>query len=222
MQEQDEPSASWRIKDRMKTTGVALVVCLNIGVDPPDANRPAVCARQECWFDPFSLPKQKSLEMIGANLQQQYEAWQSRARYKQCLDTLSDDLRRTCVSLRNTVKTDRLLLHYNGHGVPRPTSNGEFWVFGKHHTHYMPVSVYELKSWCGDPSIYVLDCSGAGALVPYFIDPKQKLNEGEKCFVCIVLFVFKVNERNSQHASLQDKQRGIPNKVEYMKQGKVP
>ena len=27
---------NWRIKERMKTVSVALVLCLNLGVDPPD------------------------------------------------------------------------------------------------------------------------------------------------------------------------------------------
>jgi regulator-associated protein of mTOR len=34
----------------------------------------------------------------------------------------------------------------------------------------MPINVFELRNWLGDPSIYVLDCSGAGALLPYFAD----------------------------------------------------
>ena len=82
------------------------------------------------------------------------------------------------MNLRRQVKTDRLLLHYNGHGVPRPTRNGELWVFGKHHTHYMPVSVYELRNWLGEPSVFVLDCSGAGALLPHFAENAQSAAEG--------------------------------------------
>ena len=26
-------------------------------------------------------------------------------------------------------QNERVLFHYNGHGVPRPTVNGEIWVF---------------------------------------------------------------------------------------------
>ncbi len=26
---------------------------------------------------------------------------------------------------------ERVLFHYNGHGVPKPTQNGEIWVFNK-------------------------------------------------------------------------------------------
>jgi regulator-associated protein of mTOR len=179
----DVAKSTWRLKDRMKTAGVALVLCLNLGTDPPDVVKPHPCARRECWFDP-SGPKLKGLELIGNALQQQYERWQSKAKYKQCLDPTSEDLRRLCINLRKSTRNDRLLFHYNGHGVPRPTKNGELWVFGKHYTHYMPVAVVELRSWLGDPAIYVLDCSGAGALLPHFMDlsgipSKEKEKEKE-------------------------------------------
>lgn len=108
----------------MKTSGVALVVCLNIGTDPPDIVKPTPCARRECWFDPTTVPKQKGLEIIGNALQQQYEKWHSKAKYKQSLDPTSTELERTCINLRRQTRSDRLLLHYNGHGVPRPTKNG--------------------------------------------------------------------------------------------------
>lgn len=35
---------------QMKTWSVALVLCLNIGVDPPDIVKTNPCARQECWI----------------------------------------------------------------------------------------------------------------------------------------------------------------------------
>lgn len=40
----------WRTKDRMKTVSVALVLCLNIAVDPPDVIRTQPCARLVCWI----------------------------------------------------------------------------------------------------------------------------------------------------------------------------
>ena len=42
-------ACSWRMKERMKTVSVALVVCLNVGVDPPDVTKTQPCARTECW-----------------------------------------------------------------------------------------------------------------------------------------------------------------------------
>jgi len=149
----------------MRTAGVAIVLCLNIGTDPPDIVKPINSARKECWLDPFSQGKEKMLTEIGNALQRQYEKWQAKAKYKQSLDPTSEDLRRICVNLRKAAKNDRLLLHFNGHGVPRPTENGEIWLFAKHYTHYMPVSVNELRTWLGDPSIYVFDSSGAGKYI---------------------------------------------------------
>jgi hypothetical protein len=37
-------------------------------------------------------------------------------------------------------------------------------------TQYIPLSVYELESWLGNPSIYVFDCSAAGMIVNAFCE----------------------------------------------------
>jgi len=168
---------SWRMKERMKTVSVALVLCLNIGVDPPDVVKTEPCSRLECWIEPFSLNSQKALETIGSSLQQQYERWQPRARYKLSLDPTVDDVKKLCSSLRRNAKEERVLFHYNGHGVPRPTSNGEIWVFNKSYTQYIPLSIYDLQTWMGSPSIYVYDCSNAGLILDSF---KQFANQREK------------------------------------------
>ncbi|KAF2976935.1 hypothetical protein EK904_002810, partial [Melospiza melodia maxima] len=239
----------------MKTVSVALVLCLNVGVDPPDVVKTTPCARLECWIDPLSMGPQKALETIGANLQKQYENWQPRAwqqaslaahgdkawsngvgremellsvetppiscKSVQCfispevptlrghqviaLDTSSpvgqevmrssqshrgaaaihtrvlwtalllqsldptvDEVKKLCTSLRRNAKEERVLFHYNGHGVPRPTVNGEIWVFNKNYTQYIPLSIYDLQTWMGSPSIFVYDCSNAGLIVKSF------------------------------------------------------
>lgn len=143
----------------MKTGCVALVMCLNIGVDPPDVIKISPCATIECWIDPFSMFPPKALETIAQNLTIQYERWLPRvitffpspfilaffsllpssfvfyhfyqARYKVQLDPTKDDVRKLCLSCRKNAKTQRVLFHYNGHGVPKPTPNGEIWVFNK-------------------------------------------------------------------------------------------
>lgn len=43
----------------------------------------------------------------------------------------------------------------------------------------MPLSIHELKSWVGTPTIFVLDCSAAGVLLPHFIQPLST-DENEK------------------------------------------
>ena len=153
----------------MKTVSVALVLCLNVGVDPPDIIKPNPCSVLQSWIDPFSLAPQKSLEAIGANLLKQYERWQPRARYKQSLDPTVDDVKKLCTSLRRNAKDERVLFHYNGHGVPKPTVNGEIWVFNRSYTQYIPLSVYDLQQWMGSPSIYVFECSNAGTIIDSFL-----------------------------------------------------
>ena len=65
------------------------MLCLNLGVDPPDVAKIKPCATMECWvgafFDygfpkvlrlskePSRYPTQKALENIARNLQMQYE-----------------------------------------------------------------------------------------------------------------------------------------------------
>ncbi|EPY88230.1 hypothetical protein CB1_000188017 [Camelus ferus] len=40
---------------QMKTVSVALVLCLNVGVDPPDVVKTTPCARLECWIGESGL-----------------------------------------------------------------------------------------------------------------------------------------------------------------------
>lgn len=162
--------SKWRPKDRMKTGCVALVLCLNISVDPPDVIKISPCARMECWIDPFSMAPQKALETIGKNLSQQYERWQPRARYKVQLDPTVDEVKKLCNTCRRYAKGERVLFHYNGHGVPKPTANGEIWLFNKSYTQYIPLPISDLDSWLKTPSIYVFDCSAAGMIVNAFIE----------------------------------------------------
>lgn len=129
------------------------------------------------------------------NLQKQYERWQPRARYKQTLDPTAEEvkfswsakenssnlnllkIKKVTSTLRRNAKDERVLFHYNGHGVPKPTANGEIWVFNRSYTQYIPLSIYDLQTWMWSPSIYVFDCSNAGMIVDafqQFADQHQK------------------------------------------------
>jgi regulator-associated protein of mTOR len=102
------------------------------------------------------------------------------AKYKVQTDPTVEDVKKLCLHCRKTAKSERVLFHYNGHGVPRPTANGEIWLFNKSFTQYIPLSVYELESWLGNPSIYVFDCSAAGMIVNAF------------CEVPVIILLFHV------------------------------
>lgn len=158
----------WRMKDRLKTVSAALAICLNIGVEPPDQLKTTPGAKLEAWQDPTNPPVQKALEIIGKSLQSQYETLAIRTRYKQYLDPSVEETKKFCQSLRRNAKEERVLFHYNGHGVPKPTASGEIWVFNKNYTQYIPVSLYDLQSWLGAPTFYVWDCSDAGNILNNF------------------------------------------------------
>ncbi|OGM43149.1 WD repeat-containing protein mip1 [Aspergillus bombycis] len=163
--------SDWRMKDRLKTVSAALAICLNIGVDPPDVVKTNPTAKLECWVDPTSTTgggQTKIMEQIGKKLQEQYETLSLRTRYKQYLDPSVDETKKFCISLRRNAKDERVLFHYNGHGVPLPTQSGEIWVFNKNYTQYIPVSLYDLQSWLAGPSLFVFDVSHAGNIVQNF------------------------------------------------------
>lgn len=153
------------MRDRLKTVSAAIAVCLNIGVEPPDQLRTTPGAKLEAWQDPTVPPVSKALENIGKALQAQYETLAIRTRYKQYLDPSIEETKKFSISLRRNAKDERVLFHYNGHGVPKPTASGEIWVFNKTYTQYIPVSLYDLQQWLQAPTIFVWDCSEAGNIL---------------------------------------------------------
>lgn len=171
-----QPILDWKVtKDRQKTVSAALLLCLNLGVDPPDVIKTYPASRIEAWVDPLNFQdSKKAIEQIGKNLQSQYETLSLRTRYKQSLDPCVEDVKRFCNSLRRTSKDDQILFHYNGHGVPQPTPSGEIWVFNRAYTQYIPVSLYDLQTWLGAPCIFVWDCNSAGNIVHNFQKFVQK------------------------------------------------
>ncbi|KAM9938998.1 hypothetical protein OXX80_001537 [Metschnikowia pulcherrima] len=171
-----QPIADWKVmKERQKTISAVLVLCLNLGVDPPDIMKTYPCAKYEAWCDPASFPDtKKAIEAIGKSLQAQYETLSLRTRYKQSLDPCVEDVKRFCNTLRRNAKEERILFHYNGHGVPQPTASGEIWVFNRGYTQYIPISLYDLQTWLGAPVIFVYDCNSAGNIVHNFKKFVQK------------------------------------------------
>ncbi|KAM3179157.1 hypothetical protein ACTXT7_001108 [Hymenolepis weldensis] len=158
-------------KEKIKTINVALVLCLNMEIDPPDVQIIPPYSRVEAWVDPADAGY-RVVEMIGKNLQSQYERWQPKGCYRQCLDPNLEEVKKICVNMRRNARSDRILFHYNGHGVPRPTENGEIWTFTK----YIPLSLFDLQRWLGGPSVYVIDCQNAGRvlkLYDYFCKRRQ-------------------------------------------------
>ncbi|KAL7423216.1 Target of rapamycin complex 1 subunit kog1 [Cryptotrichosporon argae] len=173
----DEQAVPWRLRSRLKTVNAGLFVCLNLGVDPPDVVKTNPCAKTECWIDPSTMPSNKAIEAIGRNLQQQFETLNPKVRYKVCPDSPIEEMKKVAVSLRKNAREERALFYYNGHGVPKPTSGGEIWVFNKSYTQYIPVGLVDLQDWLGSPCIYIWECSGAGSIITNFKQTARRRDE---------------------------------------------
>ncbi|KAL9086749.1 MAG: hypothetical protein Q9159_003968 [Coniocarpon cinnabarinum] len=164
----------WRMRDRLKTVTAILALCLNIGVDPPDVIKTNPCARLECWTDPNSAnhfpsnQAQRIILQMGKNLQAQYETISLRTKYRFLPDPTHEEMKKYSTTLRRAAKDERILFHYNGHGVPKPTDSGEIWVFNKSYTQYIPISLYDLQAWLGAPSLFVWDATDSGVVVQNF------------------------------------------------------
>lgn len=48
----------------MKTVSVALVLCLNVGVDPPDIVKTQPCAKLECWIGMYQSNIYQNVQTI--------------------------------------------------------------------------------------------------------------------------------------------------------------
>ncbi|VVC95487.1 unnamed protein product [Leptidea sinapis] len=155
---------TWRAKEKYKTHCVALVLCLNVGVDPPDVIK--------------TQPSKLIITNQGFGDHWTCIAITVREMAAPCsLQTI----KKLCCSLRRNAKEERVLFHYNGHGVPKPTAQGEIWVFNRAYTQYIPLSMFDLQTWMGAPSLYVYDCSNAGTIINMFhMFAKQHYREYEK------------------------------------------
>ncbi|KAK3069909.1 Target of rapamycin complex 1 subunit kog1, partial [Teratosphaeriaceae sp. CCFEE 6253] len=178
--------SEWRMKDRLKTVSAILAVCLNVGVDPPDVIKTNPSARLECWVEPIPPDTSSSTQstahnaQIGRNLQSQYENLSLRTRYRVILDPTIEELRRYTTSLRRTAHAERILFHYNGHGVPKPTASGEVWCFNRSYTQYIPISLYDIQEWVGAPGLWVWDCSASGGIIKGFLDGVDKHTKNQE------------------------------------------
>ena len=158
------------------------------GAPAGDVSEPLADAR-------IPLSPQAATERVARRLALQYERLQPKARVRVAPDPSRDKVQRLAASLRRhaqksglkaagagagagasdpgrifsdatSTDSERVLVHYNGHGVPRPTVNGELWSFNEAYTAYVPIAASELLSWTGTPAMFVLDCDNAGRLLP--------------------------------------------------------
>ena len=150
-----------------------MILALNLRVSPPGAP-PSPRARSEAWIMPSKKKNDRSVDVIARVLKEQFLNLCPKASrtsrsflFKQCQDPPVDTVKSMCVQMRTFAKDKRIVLHYNGHGVPKPSSNGEIWVFNRELTQYIPLSLYDLQTWVGGPCVYIFDCDKAGLIIDW-------------------------------------------------------
>ncbi|MBW0485905.1 hypothetical protein O181_025620 [Austropuccinia psidii MF-1] len=170
----------WSQPIKYRTVCAALFLCLRLGFDPPDIVKASPAPRLEAWTDPKLLPKESVLELIAKRLQEQFEALaptHARVKFKTYADVYAEEFKKTLIGLRKFSKTDRCLIYYNGHGVPKPTPTGEIWVFNKAYTQYIPISLSDILDWVGTPVVFIWDCNNAGHILNSVILACQKKDQ---------------------------------------------
>lgn len=91
---------------------VALILHLNIDIDPPDIIR---SANLECWVDPHTLPTHKAPEAIDTNLPHQFEGLSPQDRLQTHLWKVFIDFVKVYESKRKTTQFHSATM------VPKPT-----------------------------------------------------------------------------------------------------
>lgn len=108
--------------------------------------------------DTKSLSQKKSAyRYIALTLQKQYEnqlrssngvgpivPTHTQIRTKHLLDPSLGNVETACEEIRasgDKASQNRVIFHYNGHGVPIPSDLGEIWVFNKRYDKYKPLPI---------------------------------------------------------------------------------
>ena len=156
-------------KERMRTMNGLLVLCLNLGIDPPDVKKPPDVSKLFTWIDTGNKDVKRAQEAIGNQLSTLYSQMQPRARFRPLVDAHPVSVQTHCQSARKTAgRSERVLFHYNGYGVPLPTANEEIWVFNEKMSKYMPLAIRDLQQWLDNPTVYVFDGNNSGLVLSSF------------------------------------------------------
>lgn len=182
---------------RVRITQAVLLMYLHIGNDPPDFPRVEPCAKTECWVDPMVAHVAQSAhrgsrggggggsDSIAELLERQYRSvLREEVNVMRVVEASLEVSRGALVKSRRMARDGRILIHYNGHGMPRATELGEVWVFDKERTHYVPLNVTEMAELADTPAIYIFDCNSAGSLLQRWYRDRLQERRPHDLFIC--------------------------------------
>ncbi|CBZ34692.1 hypothetical protein, conserved, partial [Leishmania donovani] len=183
---------------RVRITQAVLLMYLHIGSDPPGFPRVEPCAKMECWVDPMVAHVAKSAhrsgrgsgagggsDSIAETLERQYRSvLRDDVGVMRVVEASLEVSKSALAKSRRMARDGRILIHYNGHGMPRATDLGEVWVFDKERTHYVPLNITEMAELADTPAIYVFDCNSAGSLLQRWCRDRLHEKRPHDLFVC--------------------------------------
>ncbi|KPA79470.1 hypothetical protein ABB37_05303 [Leptomonas pyrrhocoris] len=185
---------------RVRITQAVLLMYLHIGSDPPDFPRVEPCAKMECWVDPMVAHVAQSAHRGGRSsgsgggggsdsiaelLERQYRSvLREDVNVMRVVEASLDVSRGALVKSRRMARDGRILIHYNGHGMPRATELGEVWMFDKERTHYVPLNITEMAELADTPAIYIFDCNSAGSLLQRWCKERLQERRQHDLFIC--------------------------------------
>ena len=144
-------------------------MCLGIGIDPPWLIRPRQYPQREAWID-TRRQQQEPCKQITQEVEQQYkEHAQAGASYSSLPDPTVTATLTELKRARYEAQGDRVLVHYNGHGVPAPTRNEGLWMFSDDYGDYVAVQFRSIVEAATAPIIGVFDCNTAGVAVAEYL-----------------------------------------------------
>ncbi|KAL7713207.1 WD domain containing protein [Entamoeba marina] len=147
-----------------KTPHLILCCCINIGTDPPGFKKPHVTSTTFGWINTKDHKKREVGYDITASLASQYQRFCTPSTTTELLwDPTTDRVKKACLAAHDRHSKDRILFHYNGHGVPLPTINHEY-VF----------------NCLGEHAIYVFDCPYSARLFKWFTKRNELLLKQHK------------------------------------------
>ncbi|KPI87316.1 hypothetical protein ABL78_3599 [Leptomonas seymouri] len=184
---------------RVRITQAVLLMYLHIGSDPPDFPRVEPCAKTECWVDPMVAHVAQSAhrggrgcggsgggsDSIAELLERQYRnVLREDVNVMRVVEASLEVSRGALVKSRRMARDGRVLIHYNGHGMPRATELGEVWMFDKERTHYVPLNITEMAELVDTPAIYIFDCNSAGSLLQRWCKDRLQERRQHDLFIC--------------------------------------
>ncbi|GET89150.1 hypothetical protein, conserved [Leishmania tarentolae] len=183
---------------RVRITQAVLLMFLHIGSDPPGFPRVEPCAKMECWVDPMVAHVATSAyrsrrgsgtgsgsDSIAETLERQYRSvLRDDVGVMRVVEASLEVSKAALAKSRRMARDGRILIHYNGHGMPRATDLGEVWVFDKERTHYVPLNITEIAELVDTPALYVFDCNSAGSLLHRWCRDRLHEKRPHDLFIC--------------------------------------